>query len=70
MKTMRLFNDLFFGSSKSGSADKIKSSKSSWNFTPKYDDYYEELYDDATMGDKGAQAEMREEFGDDWKCEY
>ena len=67
---MEFFSDLLFGSSNSASSGKIKPSKSGWNFTPKYDDYYEELYDDATMGDKGAQAEMREEFGDDWKCEY
>lgn len=35
-----------------------------------YDDYYEQIHDDAMSGDLDAQAEMREEFGDDWEGEY
>lgn len=35
-----------------------------------YDSYYEELADDAIMGDSDAAEEMRDEFGDDWEEEW
>ena len=35
-----------------------------------YDDYYEDLYDDAAAGDSDAIDEMEDEFGDDWEGEY
>lgn len=35
-----------------------------------YDSYYEELADDAIMGDSDAAEEMHDEFGDDWEEEW
>lgn len=34
-----------------------------------YESYYEELADDAVMGDSNAIEEMHDEFGDDWEEE-
>lgn len=35
-----------------------------------YESYYEELADDAVMGDTNAIEEMHDEFGDDWEEEW
>jgi len=40
------------------------------DFENKYDDYYTQLYDCATAGDKEAIEEMKDEFGDGWKSEF
>lgn len=66
---MGFFSDLFFGPSAPVNTEKKK--PDSWSsFSDEYDDYYEQLHDDAMSGDLDAQAEMREEFGDDWEGEY
>ena len=66
---MGFLSDLFFGSSEPVNTGKKK--PDSWNaFNNDYDDYYEQIHDDAMSGDLDAQAEMREEFGDDWEGEY
>lgn len=68
---MGLLSDLFFGSSEPVNSGKKKPNNGGWNsLVDEYDDYYEQLHDDAMCGDLDAQAEMKEEFGDDWEGEY
>ena len=75
---MSLFSDLILGSSASSSRGKgVKSGsgKAGWGKgllgdENEYDDYYEDLYDDASAGDPDAIDEMEDEFGDDWEGEY
>lgn len=66
---MGLFSDLFFGPSDSMNTGKKKPANDSL-LGDDYDDYYEQLHDDAVFGDEDAIAEMEEEFGDDWEGEY
>lgn len=75
---MGFLSDLIFGSdepSNSGyyqseTKSKPKQKSTNYNSYDRYDRYYEGLHDDAKCGDKMAEAEMREEFGDDWENEY
>lgn len=61
---MGLISDILFGTDSSSTSSQSK--KGSWMGSDDYDSYYEDCYDDAKSGDLDAQAEMREEFGDDW----
>lgn len=66
---MGLFSDIFFGTSQTNNGS--RKNPIGGNFLgDDYEDYYEEIHDDAMCGDLDAQAEMREEFGDDWEGEY
>lgn len=68
---MGFLSDLFFGPDSTGAIPKKKSNNDGWApLEDDYDDYYEQIHDDAMSGDLDAQAEMREEFGDDWEGEY
>ena len=68
---MGFLSDLFFGPSEPVNTGKKKPDDRGWSpFGNDYDDYYGQLHDDAMSGDLDAQAEMREEFGDDWEGEY
>jgi|BioPla2DNA2_1021312.scaffolds.fasta_scaffold03665_2 hypothetical protein len=68
---MGFLSDLFFGSSRPVNSGKKETTSDSWNSSDRdYDDYYDQVYDDAMCGDLDAQAEMREEFGDGWEGEY
>lgn len=66
---MGLFSDLLFGTETP--ENKKRLSTGNWNdLADDYEDYYEELHDDAIGGDQSAIDEMHEEFGDDWDEEY
>lgn len=68
---MGFLSDLFFGTDSTDAAPKKKPNNGGWApLEDDYDDYYEQIHDDAMSGDLDAQAEMREEFGDDWEGEY
>lgn len=68
---MGFLTDFIFGSSESMQNGKKQPADRSWSpFGNDYDDYYGELHNDAMSGDLDAQAEMREELGDDWEEEY
>lgn len=77
---MGLLSDLILGTSGSGGnsprgASKSGAGKPGWGKgllgdENEYDDYYEDLYDDAAAGDPDAIDEMEDEFGDDWEGEY
>lgn len=68
---MGFFSDLLFGTDSTGSVPNKKPNNGGWApLEDDYDNYYEQLHDDAMCGDLDAQAEMREEFGDDWEGEY
>lgn len=68
---MGLLSDIFFGTDTAGASPKKKPNNGGWApLEDDYDDYYEQIHDDAMSGDLDAQAEMREEFGDDWEGEY
>lgn len=61
--------DFLFGPSEPVNAGRQKTD--AWNSSSNdYDDYYEQIHDDAFSGDPDAQDEMHEEFGDDWEGEY
>lgn len=69
---MGFLSDLFFGTDSTSSVDpKKKQNNGGWSpLKDDYDNYYEQIHDDAMCGDQDAIAEMREEFGDDWEGEY
>lgn len=68
---MGFLSDIFFGTDSTSSAPKKKTITGGWSpLEDDYDDYYEQIHDDAMSGDLEAQSEMREEFGDDWEGEY
>jgi len=68
---MGFFSDLLFGTDSTSSTPKKKQNNSTWApFEDEYDNYYEQLHDDAMCGDQDAIDEMEEEFGDDWEGEY
>lgn len=63
--------DLLFGTKLSSSfSDKKRINSGLTNFDEDYDDYFEQLHDDAMCGDLDGIDEMEEEFGDDWEGEY
>lgn len=66
---MGFFSDLLFGLSEPVTTGRKKPVNGGW-MGDDYDDYYEQLHDDAMSGDLDAQSEMREEFGDGWEGEY
>lgn len=69
---MGFLSDIFFGTDTAGAAPK-KNPNNGGGWAPledDYDDYYEQIHDDAMCGDQDAIDEMREEFGDDWEGEY
>lgn len=68
---MGLLKDLLFGSTDSSDSSKKKPAKTKKSdFEKDYNNYYQSVYDDAMEGDKAAQEEMRDEFGDNWEGEY
>lgn len=69
---MGFLSDLFFDTDSISSVDpKKKTNNGGWSpLENDYDNYYEQVHDDAMCGDQDAIAEMREEFGDDWEGEY
>lgn len=67
---MGFLSDLFFGTELTDSAPKKKPNGGWTPFEDNYDDYYEQIHDDAMSGDQDAIDEMEEEFGDDWGGEY
>ena len=77
---MGLLSDLILGTSGSDGnsprgASKSGAGKPGWGKgllgdENEYDDYYEDLYDDAAARDSDAIDEMEDEFGDDWEGEY
>lgn len=68
---MGFFSDLLFGTDSTSSTPKKKPNNGVWTpLEEDFDDYYEQLHDDAVYGDQDAIDEMEEEFGDDWEGEY
>lgn len=68
-KPMGFLFDFLFGPSEP--VNKGSQKTDTWNLSNNdYDDYYEQIHDDAFSGDLDAQAEMHDEFGDDWEGEY
>lgn len=68
---MGLLKDLLFGSADSSDYSKKKPAKTKKSdFEKDYNNYCQSVYDDAMEGDKAAQEEMRDEFGDNWEGEY
>lgn len=68
---MGFLSDLFFGTDSTGPVPKKAPNNGGWTpLEDDYDNYYEELHDDAMCGDQDAIDEMEEEFGDDWEAEY
>lgn len=65
---MGLLSEILFG--EDSSTSRKQTGRGEWmDPADRYDEYYEDCYDDAMAGDKDARAEMYEEFGDDWEEE-